>query len=89
MSAKSIYKPEYRILRRLLSEMREGAGLKQKQMAERLQRPQSYVSAVERGNRRIDLLQLREYCRICDQGLVDFVSRFENEISAGVGPSLH
>lgn len=89
MSAKSIYKPEYKVLRRLLFEMRDAAGLKQKEMASKLQRPQSYVSAVERGRRRIDLLQLREYCLACDQGVVDFVRRFEDEIAAGSGQLPH
>lgn len=89
MSVKSIYKPEYKVLRRLLFEMREGAGLKQKEMADLLRRPQSYVSAVERGRRRIDLLQLREYCRVCDNGLVDFVRRFEDELLTGCGLPPH
>lgn len=85
MTAKSIYKPEYRFLRKLLREMRENAGLRQQEMAALLQRPQSYVSAIERGRRRIDLLQLREYCLICDTSLVDFVGRFEKEIANGSG----
>ena len=89
MTAKSIYKPEYKVLRKLLFEMREEAGLKQKEMAGLLQRPQSYISAVERGRRRIDLLQLREYCLACDRGVVDFVRRFEDEIAAGCGQSPH
>ncbi|MDH5822705.1 helix-turn-helix transcriptional regulator [Luteimonas sp. RD2P54] len=89
MSAKSIYKPEYKVLRRLLFEMRESAGLKQKEMASRLQRPQSYVSSVERGRRRMDLLQLREYCLACEQEVVDFVRRFEDEITAGCGQPPH
>lgn len=89
MSAKSIYKPEYRVLRKLLFEMRDAAGLKQKEMARRLQRPQSYISAVERGRRRIDLLQLREYCLVCDTGMVDFVQQFEDEIAIGRGKPPH
>jgi transcriptional regulator with XRE-family HTH domain len=89
MSSKSIYKPEYKVLRRLLFEMREDAGLKQKEMARLLQRPQSYISAVERGRRRIDLLQLREYCLACDRGVVEFVRRFEDEIASGPDRSAH
>lgn len=83
MTAKSIYKPEYQSLLMLLREMREKAGLNQDEMAALLQRPQSYVSNVERGRRRLDLLQLREYCLVCGQNLVEFVGRFEKTILDG------
>ena len=83
MTAKSIYKPEYQSLLKLLREMREQAGLNQGELAALLLRPQSYVSNVERGRRRLDLLQLREYCLVCGQNLVDFVERFEKVIPTG------
>jgi len=77
MSAKSIHKPEYQALLELLIEVRDKAGLKQSELAALLERSQSYISDVERGGRRLDLLQLREYCQACDQDLVGFVKRFE------------
>lgn len=83
MPPKSIHKPEYQALLELLVEIRGKAGLKQAELAELLDRSQSYVSDVERGGRRLDLLQLRDYCRACDQDLVAFVRRFEKAISSG------
>lgn len=83
MSPKSIHKPEYQTLLELLIEIRNKAGLKQAQLGELLGRSQSYVSDVERGGRRLDLLQLREYCQACDQDLVSFVRRFEKAIAGG------
>lgn len=80
MAAKSIHKPEYQILLNLLTEMRDKAGLKQAELATLLKRSQSYVSDVERGVRRMDLLQLREYCLACNQDLVAFVKRFEKAL---------
>jgi transcriptional regulator with XRE-family HTH domain len=83
MSSKSIHKPEYQTLLELLIELRGTAGLKQAELAELLGRPQSYVSDVERGGRRLDLLQLREYCLACDQDLLSFVKRFEKAMGNG------
>jgi transcriptional regulator with XRE-family HTH domain len=40
---------------------RKAAGLTQVQLAERLQKPQSFVSKIEQGQRRVDVL---EFCAI-------------------------
>lgn len=81
MAPKSIHKPEYQTLLEMLVEIRNKAGLKQAELAELLGRSQSYVSDVERGGRRLDLLQLREYCQACNQDLVSFVRRFDKAIT--------
>lgn len=81
MASKSIHKPEYQKLQELLIEMRSKAGLTQAELAAALNRSQSYISDVERGTRRLDLLQLREYCHACGQDLLPFVRRFEKSIS--------
>lgn len=80
MPTKSIYRPQYKTLIRLLRQMRADAGLQQEELAARLQRPQSFISNVERGRRRLDLLQLREYCTACGQDLISFVQRFEEAV---------
>lgn len=85
MPAKSMHKTEYQPLLELLVEIRNKAGLKQAGLAALLERSQSYVSDVERGGRRLDPLQLREYCRACDQDLVSFVRRFEKAIAGRPG----
>lgn len=56
------------------------AGLTQAELSTALQRPQSYISDVERGSRRMDLLQLQELCNACGQSLTEFVSEFEKEL---------
>ncbi|AGG87598.1 hypothetical protein R2APBS1_0427 [Rhodanobacter denitrificans] len=84
MTRKSIYKPEYKVLLRLLREMRTKAHPNQASLAALLKgRKQPYISDVERGSRRLDLLQLREFCMACDQDLVGFVRKFEEEIADG------
>ncbi len=87
MPIKSIHKAEYKELRRLLREMRDQAKLNQTDLAALLGRRQSYISAVERGTRRLDLLQLREYCLACRQDPVGFVQRFERAITDPLGPT--
>jgi transcriptional regulator with XRE-family HTH domain len=80
MPTKSIHKSEYSILLRRLRALRTAAGLTQVDLSAALQRPQSYVSDVERGSRRMDLLQLRELCNACGQSLTEFVDEFEQEL---------
>ena len=80
MSPKSIHKDEYQILLRLLREMRAKAGLTQAELSGALERPQSYVSEVERGIRRMDLLQIRDYCLACETTLPSFVKALEGEL---------
>ncbi|WP_353200102.1 helix-turn-helix transcriptional regulator [Sandarakinorhabdus sp.] len=45
-----------------LVEARRAAGLNQVELAEKLGRPQSFVSKIEKGDRRIDVLELIAIC---------------------------
>jgi transcriptional regulator with XRE-family HTH domain len=49
---------DYAALGRCLAEVRRQAGVSQDELAARLQKPQSFVSAYERGQRRVDVLEL-------------------------------
>lgn len=61
----------------LLREVREEAGLRQIDVAERLDQPQSFVSKYESGERRLDLLELEFVCEACNTNLSEFVKRYE------------
>ena len=61
----------------LLRQVRVEAGLTQEQLAERLGRPQSFVSKYETGERRLDILELREVCRAVGIPLPDLAGRLE------------
>ncbi len=80
---KSIYTREYETLIRLLREAREEANLTQVDLAEQLGQSQSFVSKCERGERRLDLIQLRTICRVLGISLVDFLKRLERELGTG------
>jgi transcriptional regulator with XRE-family HTH domain len=56
----SVFSPRYRKLRQLLTEARTELGLSQAALAERLNRPQTFVSKYERGERRLDLVEFLE-----------------------------
>ncbi len=49
---------DQKIVGQALARARRGAGYTQQQLADKLAKPQSFVSAYERGQRRIDVLEL-------------------------------
>ncbi len=61
----------------LLRQLRIEAGLRQVDLAKKLRQPQSFVSKYESGERRLDLLELRQVCIAAGISLQEFVKRFE------------
>ncbi len=74
---KSAFASHYQLLATLLRAKREEAGLTQIDLAERLKETQSYVSKCERGDRRLDVVQLRVFCKAIGISLIDFVTEFD------------
>jgi transcriptional regulator with XRE-family HTH domain len=58
--AKSIHRKEYAALIAAVRDARVAAGLTQVQVSERLGRSQSFISDVETGKRRVDVMELRD-----------------------------
>jgi ribosome-binding protein aMBF1 (putative translation factor) len=81
--SKSIHRAEYQVLLDLLRKQRIQAGLTQAQCSAALGRGQSFLSDVERGSRRLDLVQLRDLCHFLGTDLGEFVADFEKELSRG------
>ena len=77
---KSTFSREYRLMRQLLRHYREQAGLTQFDVAEAIDETQSYVSKCERGERRLDLIQLRAFCSAIGLELPTFVNAFESAL---------
>jgi transcriptional regulator with XRE-family HTH domain len=61
----------------LLRQIRVDSGLRQEDLADKLGQPQSFVSRCESGERRVDLLELREICEALGTTLADFIRRME------------
>lgn len=67
---KSQHSRAYRRLTRGLRAAREAAGLTQAEVAARLGAYASYVSKVESGERRVDVVELTELCKVYGADLV-------------------
>lgn len=67
-------------LQSLLRQVRLEAGLRQAEVAERLGRPQSFVSKYESGERRLDILELRGVCLVVGILLEEFARRLEHAL---------
>lgn len=74
---KSIHTAPYIHMLELLVERRNAAGLTQSQVADRLGRPQSYVSKFERGERRLDVIEFLEVCRQLETDPFDLLRTLE------------
>lgn len=72
-------------LQRMLRDARLAAGLLQSELADRIGAGQSYVSRHERGERRLDLVELETVCNACQISLSDFVSSFARTKGAPEG----
>jgi len=59
--AKAKFTPAYRRLCALLVQARETANLRQADVARRLRQPQSYVSKIEAGERRLDVVEFLDF----------------------------
>ncbi len=77
---KSIHTPEQKKLRKLLLQIRKGAALRQADLAQRLGKHQTFVSNYERGERTLDVLELRQVCKTVGISLTEFVRRLEETL---------
>jgi transcriptional regulator with XRE-family HTH domain len=68
-------------LAELLVSLRHEVKLRQTDLAERLGKPQSFVSKYESGERRLDILELHEICAALNVSLSEVISRLEQELS--------
>lgn len=78
---KSIHRPEHKALVDLLRKHRNAAGLTQMQCSKALNHPQSFMSDVESGTRRLDIVQLRDLCTVLGISLTELVDELEIAIT--------
>lgn len=77
---KSIVSPEYGVLLDLLRRTRAKTGLTQVELAKRIGETQSRVSKIERGELRLDVIQLRSICHAMEIDWIKFLRTFESEL---------
>lgn len=83
--SKTIYRHEYDVLLTLIKKHRKESGLTQVACSKALGRPQSFMSDVETGSRRLDIVQLRDLCNVLGVDFQILISEFETSLSARVG----
>lgn len=71
---RSIHDPRYQDLIKKLIELRESKNVTQVELAHRLNKPQSYVSKIEILERRIDVIELRDWVNALDENIAIFLS---------------
>jgi transcriptional regulator with XRE-family HTH domain len=64
----------------LLRGIRVDAGLTQSELASRLAQDQTFVSKYESGERRLDILELREVCQAIGTDFVTFIRRLDRNL---------
>ena len=60
--ARSTHHRHYQSLLRLLRDLREQAGVTQVELGDRLGNTQTFISKIERGERRLDVVEFTEFC---------------------------
>lgn len=59
-----------------LQEARKESGLMQVEVAAMLSKPQSYISKIERGERKIDVAELSAFAKIYNKSLNYFIKQY-------------
>ena len=79
---KFLVSKEYRLFLANLRRVREQAGLTQQDLAKLLGQTQSFISKVERGERRLDVVELRAICKALKVSFPKFVNKIDRVMSA-------
>ena len=70
---KTITTKEYANFIKKLRKARQDTGLKQIDVAKKLKRPQSYISRVESGEYRLDILEVKKFAQIYKKDINYFI----------------
>ena len=72
---KTIYSEDHKYLVKQLKKARKSSNLDQEEAAKLLGKTQSYVSKIESGQRRIDIVQLKEFSKIYKKEINYFIKK--------------
>lgn len=62
--SKSVYSKDYKDIIERLKTARIEVGLSQQEVADKLDKPQSYISKIESGERRLDVAEIKKFAQI-------------------------
>jgi transcriptional regulator with XRE-family HTH domain len=72
---KTIYSKKYKIVLKNLLKAREESNLTQIEVAQKLKKPQSFISKIERGERRLDIIELESFAKLYKKSLTSFLKK--------------
>lgn len=67
----------------VLTEVRTKAGVTQRELGQLLGRAHSYVSRIEKGDRRLDVPEMIQWCEVLDADPVEVMKRMVHRRGAG------
>ena len=70
---KSIHTKEYAVFIGRMVKARKDSGLRQIDVAKKMKRPQSYISRVESGEYRLDILEVKKFAQLYGKDIAYFV----------------
>jgi len=71
--SKSVYTKDYKEIINRLKQARIDAGLSQQAVADKLGKPQSYISKIESGERRLDVAEIKKFATIYKKDVSFFI----------------
>lgn len=77
----SIFSEKYTVFREMLISCRKQADLTQQNLAEKLNKPQSFVSKYENGERRLDLIEFLEVAEALQFDVFEFIKKLQKDVS--------
>lgn len=81
---KTIHAKEYHVVIGMLRELREQKQLTQKGLADKIGSDQTFISKIEIGERRVDIIELKYICDALDIELVEFIKQVELKIKSKI-----
>jgi transcriptional regulator with XRE-family HTH domain len=71
--SKTIWTKEYAKFIKKLKQARLKAGLRQIEVAKKLKRPQSYISRVESGGYRLDIVEVKRFAKVYGKDMNELI----------------
>ena len=71
--SKSIFTKDYKEIINRLKQARIDAGLSQQAVADKLGKPQSYLSKIESGERRLDVAEIKKFAEVYKKDISYFI----------------
>lgn len=78
---KVVRRAEYAVMGQVLRQAREELGLTQRALSRKLNRSQTFITKIESGAQRVDMVELLDICRVLRISVVVLASRFEEALS--------